>query len=119
MRRCSLTFSSPFANTWIAALLAALFLVTPSPAPASDLADQGQDIAQRLCASCHAIGRGERSPIPVAPAFRRIEPRVDLEQMVERLQDGLIAGHPDMPVFILRDDEARALVAYMKSLRDL
>ncbi len=53
------------------------------------------------------------------PAFRRIEPRVDLEQMVERLQDGLIAGHPDMPVFILRDDEARALVAYMKSLRDL
>jgi mono/diheme cytochrome c family protein len=89
------------------------------PAPASELADQGQDLAQRLCASCHAIGRGERSPIPVAPAFRRIEPQVDLEQMVERLQNGLIAGHPEMPVFVLKENEARALVAYMKSLRDL
>jgi mono/diheme cytochrome c family protein len=86
---------------------------------ANDLADKGQALAQRLCASCHAIGRGERSPIASAPAFRRIEPRVDLEQMIERLQDGLIAGHPEMPVFILKDDEARGLVAYMKSLRDL
>ena len=103
----------------IAALLAALSFLTHSPASSSELADQGQTLAQRLCASCHAIGRGERSPIPVAPAFRRIEPRVDLEQMIERLQDGLIAGHPEMPVFILKDDEARALVAYMKSLRDL
>lgn len=103
----------------IAALLAALSLVTQSPVQASELANQGETLAQRLCASCHGLGRAERSPIPVAPAFRRIEPRVDLEQMVERLQDGLIAGHPEMPVFVLRDDEARALVAYMKSLRDL
>jgi mono/diheme cytochrome c family protein len=102
----------------MAATVAALFLAA-LPASASELVDQGQDLAQRLCASCHAIGRGERSPIASAPAFRRIEPRVDLEQMVERLQDGLIAGHPEMPVFILKDDEARALVAYMKSLRDL
>lgn len=119
MKRCSLTYSSPFAIARIAALLAALSLVMHTPAPANDLADRGQALAERLCASCHAIGRGERSPIASAPAFRRIEPRVDLEQMVERLQDGLIAGHPEMPVFILKDDEARGLVAYMKSLRDL
>ena len=119
MKRCSLTYRSPVAITRIAALLAALFPLAHSPAPASELTNQGQELAQRLCASCHAIGRSERSPIPVAPAFRRIEPRVDLEQMLERLQNGLIAGHPEMPVFILRDDEARALVAYMKSLRDL
>ena len=118
MKRCSLTCSSSFASAWIAPLIAALLLAA-QPVRASELAGQGQELAERLCAACHAIGRGERSPIPVAPAFRRIEPRVDLEQMVERLQDGLIAGHPDMPVFILRDDEARALVAYMKSLRDL
>ncbi len=119
MKRCSLTYRSPATIPRIAALLAALSFLTHSPASASELADQGQALAQRLCASCHAIGRGERSPIPVAPAFRRIEPRVDLEQMIERLQDGLVAGHPEMPVFILKDDEARALVAYMKSLRDL
>jgi mono/diheme cytochrome c family protein len=113
-----LTYSSRFEKSWTAALVASLLLAA-LPAPASELVNQGQDLAQRLCASCHAIGRGERSPIPVAPAFRRIEPRMDLEQMVERMQNGLIAGHPEMPVFVLKEDEARALVAYMKSLRDL
>jgi mono/diheme cytochrome c family protein len=85
---------------------------------ASELTQQGQGLAQRLCASCHGIDRAERSPIPVAPAFRRLEPRVDLDQMAERLQNGLIAGHPEMPVFVLKEQEARALVAYMRSLRD-
>jgi mono/diheme cytochrome c family protein len=88
------------------------------PVSASELAQQGEDLAQRLCAACHAIGRAERSPIPVAPAFRRLEPRVDLDQMAERLQNGIIVGHPEMPAFVLKEHEARALVAYMRSLRD-
>lgn len=100
------------------ALLAAAISAAITPAAASELTEQGQAIAQRLCSSCHGIGRAERSPIPVAPAFRRLEPRVDLNQMVERLQSGLLAGHPEMPVFVLKEQEARALVAYMRSLRD-
>jgi cytochrome c len=106
-----------FAEARITALAAALWFAA-NPAAASELTEQGQDIAQRLCAACHGIGRAERSPIPVAPAFRRIEPRVDLDRMVDRLQNGLIAGHPEMPVFVLKEREARALVAYMRSLRD-
>jgi mono/diheme cytochrome c family protein len=101
-----------------AALIAALLFAPTLPASASELTEQGQDIAQRLCSACHGIGRAERSPIPVAPSFRRIEPRVDLDQMIERLQNGLVAGHPEMPVFVLKEQEARALVAYMRSLRD-
>ena len=79
--------------------------------------DVGRDIAQGLCASCHAIGRAERSPNPTAPAFRHIEPRVDLTELIVRLQDGLIAGHPEMPVFKLNEPQARALVAYMRSIQ--
>lgn len=101
-----------------ATLALVLPLATFQPASGSELTEQGQDIAQRLCAACHGIGRAERSPIPVAPAFRRLEPRVDLDRMIERLQNGLIAGHPEMPVFVLKENEARALVAYMKALRD-
>jgi mono/diheme cytochrome c family protein len=108
--------SNPRRNT--AALVAALLFAAHDPAPAAGSVEAGQDLAQRLCAACHAIGRGERSPIPVAPAFRRLEPRVDLDRMIERLQDGIIAGHPEMPAFVLREHEARALVAYMRSLRD-
>jgi mono/diheme cytochrome c family protein len=104
---------------WLAATIAVpLFAAVILPAGASELTEQGQDIAQRLCSTCHGIGRAERSPMAAAPAFRRIEPRVDLDRMIERLQDGLIAGHPEMPVFVLKEQEARALVAYMRSLRD-
>jgi mono/diheme cytochrome c family protein len=113
MKRSSLTSRSRglFAG---AALLVA---VAVSPLALASSAGEGQDLAQRLCASCHAIGRAERSPIPVAPAFRRMEPRVDLDQLVGRLQDGIIAGHPEMPAFKLKEHEARALVAYMRSLQ--
>jgi mono/diheme cytochrome c family protein len=102
-----------------AALLAALCSAAIQPAASSELTQRGEDIAQRLCAACHGIGRTERSPIPVAPAFRRMEPRADLDRMAERLQNGIIVGHPEMPAFVLKEHEARALVAYIRSLRDL
>ena len=77
----------------------------------------GQDLAQQLCATCHAIGAAERSPLPIAPAFRHIEPRVDLSEMTQKLQEGIIGGHPEMPVFKLTEPQARALVAYMRSIQ--
>ena len=70
----------------MAALITAPLFALTMPASASEQTQQGQDIAQRLCAACHGIRRAERSPIPVAPAFRRIEPRIDLDQMIDRLE---------------------------------
>jgi mono/diheme cytochrome c family protein len=46
-----------------------------------------------------------------------MEPRVDLDRMAERLQNGIVVGHPEMPAFVLREHEARALVAYIRSLQ--
>ena len=116
MKRHSSTHKAP--RLTIAALAAVLLLASGQPALAQGPYEIGEQIAQRLCGACHGLGRAERSPIPSAPAFRRLEPRVDLERMQERLQDGIIGGHPEMPIFVLRADEARALVAYMKMLRD-
>lgn len=93
-----------------------LFTVVQS-APASELVQHGRDLAQRLCAACHAIERGVLSPITAAPAFRRLRPRVDLDRMAERLQSGIVVGHPEMPAFVLKEHEALALVAYIKSLQ--
>jgi mono/diheme cytochrome c family protein len=81
------------------------------------LSNLGRDLAVRLCASCHAIGSAERSPLATAPAFRHIEPRVDLNEMTQRLQEGILAGHPEMPVFKLTEVEARALVVYLRSIQ--
>jgi mono/diheme cytochrome c family protein len=99
------------------AVAAALAVAVTSPAHASSVGE-GRDLAQRLCASCHGIDRADRSPLPVAPAFRRLEPQVDLDSLVDRLQGGVIAGHPEMPAFVLREHEARALIAYMRSLQN-
>jgi mono/diheme cytochrome c family protein len=113
MESCSLKSRVHLAKIAVTTLLVAVV----QPALASESIQQGQDLAQRLCASCHAIDRGERSPIAAAPAFRRMELRVDLDRMVERLQNGIVVGHPEMPAFVLREQQARALVAYIRSLQ--
>ncbi len=95
-----------------------LIVASHQPAQAAGSVQLGAELAQRLCASCHGIGRAERSPIPVATPFRRLEARVDLDDMLDRLQKGIIAGHPEMPAFVLKEDEALAIVAYIRSLRD-
>lgn len=101
-----------------ALILAALAGGSAAAHAATAAAEQrGRDIAQRLCASCHAIGKAERSPHTAALPFRRLEPRVDLDALGERLRAGLIAGHPEMPVFRLTRQEAAALVRYLKSIR--
>ena len=101
-----------------AALALAVFVVATGVARAQGgLVDLGRDLVQQLCATCHAIGSAERSPVPIAPAFRHIEPRVDLSEMSQRLQEGIIGGHPEMPVFKLTALEARAVVSYLRSIQ--
>lgn len=98
-------------------MLAMLPVYADSALAEGGLANLGRDLAQQLCAPCHAMGSAERSPNAIAPAFRHIEPRVDLGELVQRLQEGLVAGHPEMPVFKLTELESRALVAYLRSIQ--
>lgn len=78
---------------------------------------EGHNLVLRLCATCHAIGSAERSPNAAAPTFRHIEARIDLNELAKRLHEGIIVGHPEMPAFILKEHEARALVAYLRSIQ--
>jgi mono/diheme cytochrome c family protein len=84
---------------------------------AQDTAERGRQLAERMCAHCHAIGKWERSPLANAPPFRQLEPRVDFDELQQRLQDGIVSGHPAMPMFIFSSDEARALVVYLRTIR--
>lgn len=99
----------------LTALIAGLVFGGSAHAQATN--ESGRDLAERLCARCHAIGESERSLLAGAPPFRHLEPRVDLDEMQENLEKGLLAGHPDMPVFKLTPAEARALVLYLKAIR--
>jgi cytochrome c len=78
---------------------------------------QGRALAARMCSRCHAIGKSGPSPHSAAPAFRTLSRRVDLDTLATRLREGLISGHPDMPMFRFSREDARALIAYLRSIQ--
>ena len=80
-------------------------------------AQRGEELARSMCAECHAIGTTDRSPHRSAPAFRTFERRLDLDSFMDRLRQGLMSGHPDMPTFRFTRDDARALIAYLRSIQ--
>jgi mono/diheme cytochrome c family protein len=76
----------------------------------------GRQIAERLCAQCHAIGVDGKSAHPDAPPFREIAAKGNVENLEEALGEGIVVGHPDMPQFEFKPQDVGALIAYLKSL---
>jgi mono/diheme cytochrome c family protein len=94
----------------------------PCPRPGAcrethGLARQGHALADRLCAQCHAIGRSGFSPHAGAPPFRALGDRVDLDSFKDQLRDNFSSGHSDMPTFHFSRNDARALIAYLRSIQ--
>ncbi len=77
----------------------------------------GAALAERLCGACHAVGARDRSPHSDAPAFRTLGDAYPIEHLAEALAEGIMVGHPDMPVFQLSTDEIDALLAYLESVQ--
>ncbi len=94
-----------------------VLMVLIATAGAQEPAERGRQLAEKMCAHCHAIGKWERSPLANAPPFRQLEARVDFEDLQQRLQDGVISGHPAMPMFIFSAEDARVLVIYLRTMR--
>ncbi len=96
-----------------AGLLAALAL----PSAADDRIKHGEELLQRDCARCHAIGLTGVSPHKQAPAFRTLGKRYPIESLEEALAEGIVSGHPDMPEFQYDPDDVGAIIAYLKSIQ--
>ncbi len=92
------------------------FFSGAASAQMSEQAKAGQEIAERFCSRCHAIGPEGRSPHQSAPPFRWIVARGNVENLEEALGEGIVVGHPDMPQFQFDPRSVGALVAYLKSL---
>jgi|SRR5688572_30167225 mono/diheme cytochrome c family protein len=80
-------------------------------------ATSGKIILAANCARCHAIERNDTSPHPEALPFREVVLRYPPEQLAEALAEGIVSGHPDMPVFTFEPDEIEAIVAYLATLK--
>jgi mono/diheme cytochrome c family protein len=76
----------------------------------------GQRLAQEWCAKCHAIGPVGASPLQVAPPFRELHLRYNVEDLAESLGEGILVGHPSMPAFRFDPDQIENLIAYLKTL---
>lgn len=100
-------------------LLACFALVPGGKATAQpDGAARGRALVSEMCGGCHAIGRTGPSPNAAAPAFRQLDTRVDLDAFTEQLREGLQSTHPDMPSFRFSRADARAVVAYLRSIQE-
>jgi cytochrome c len=100
-----------------ATLLIVLVTTLGGTAIAQDEVARGQTLVSKMCGECHAVGRTGASPHAGAPTFRSIDDHTDLDEFMDRLREGLQSTHPDMPSFRFSRDDARAVVAYLRSIQ--
>jgi mono/diheme cytochrome c family protein len=97
--------------------LAWLALVVPAHAADKNLADKGEALVRENCSRCHAIGKEGDSPHPQAPPFRTLSSRYPIDNLSESLGEGIVSGHPDMPVFVFGPHDVEAIIDYLKSIQ--
>lgn len=84
---------------------------------ASAQEQRGRVLAVGMCGGCHAVGATGKSPHLAAPPFRVLGRSLDLAKFSQRLREGILTGHPDMPMFRISGDDAAAFTAYLRSIQ--
>ncbi len=78
---------------------------------------RGRGLLETLCAGCHAVGTTGQSPHSEVPPFRSFGEKLYDDDLGQRLQEGLVTIHPDMPTFHFKRRDAEAVVNYLKSIQ--
>ncbi len=100
----------------IAVLAVSLTISGPAFSQESGSVMQGQELAQTVCAECHAVASGAiRSPNAHAPTFESIVRTPGMTPMAIRIW--LRSGHKEMPNIMLSRDETDNVIAYLVSLK--
>ena len=101
-----------------AACLVLGWLAIPVQAAEKDLTDKGEVLVKENCSRCHAIGREGDSPHQEAPPFRTLSAKYPVEHLAESLAEGIMSGHPDMPIFVFSPQDVEAIIAYLQSIQE-
>ena len=95
----------------------AALLVTTYAAKAQEAdIEAGGAYAEQVCAACHAVLPNEQiSPLAEAPTFQSVADTRGMTEMA--LTVWLQSSHPTMPNIVLKQDDLRNVVAYIRSLK--
>ncbi|HEX9753710.1 MAG TPA: cytochrome c [Methyloceanibacter sp.] len=102
----------------IAAVLLLLFGAPLARAVEKDLTAKGEVLVRENCSRCHAIGTEGDSPHPDAPPFRTLSSKYPVEDLAESLAEGIVSGHPDMPIFVFSPHDVAAIIEFLQSIQD-
>lgn len=100
----------------LACLTLGVALALPASAALADSAQRGLVFVKTNCAMCHAIGRYDESPLPMAPPLRTLHETYPIDSLEEAFAEGIVTGHPSMPQFQLDAARINDLMAYLKTL---
>jgi cytochrome c len=81
------------------------------------LINKGEVLVRENCSRCHAIGKEGDSPHPPAPPFRTLSSKYPVESLAESLGEGIVSGHPDMPIFVFSPHDVEAIIEYLQSIQ--
>jgi mono/diheme cytochrome c family protein len=95
----------------------ALCFALPAQAAEKSLIDKGEALVKKNCSPCHAIGKEGDSPHKEAPPFRTLSAKYPIEDLAESLAEGIVSGHPDMPIFVFSPHDVEAIIQYMESIQ--
>jgi len=94
----------------------ALVFAAGAAAANTDPEARGQALLEDKCGRCHSVGAAGASTHAQAPPFRQVVTRYAPENLAESLAEGIVSGHPDMPVFTFEPADIEAIVTYLNSL---
>jgi cytochrome c len=87
-----------------------------SAAALSPAEQRGKTFVITNCARCHSVDKVTPSPLKIAPPFRTLHLRYPIDTLEESLAEGIVTGHPTMPVFQLEPDQVHDVISYLKTL---
>lgn len=90
----------------------------PAMAAEKDQTAKGEVLVRENCARCHAIGKEGDSPHAEAPPFRTLSSKYPVEDLAESLAEGIVSGHPEMPIFVFEPQDVAAIIDYLESIQD-
>ena len=65
------------------------------------------------------IGKEGDSPHAEAPPFRTLSSKYPVEDLAESLAEGIVSGHPEMPIFVFEPQDVAAIIDYLESIQDV